>query len=92
VLLGSGVVPLEVAALRSGVLAALGLVTYLAGLAYRQQRDRAAEGLARAEAVGRQLTYTATHDRLTGLPNREHFLTTLRSAIDAPEVPDVAVG
>jgi diguanylate cyclase (GGDEF)-like protein len=91
VLLGSGVVPLEVAALRCGVLCALGLVMYFAGVAYRRQRDEARVGREHAELVSLELAHAATHDALTDLPNREQFLATLQGAIDAPERAEVAV-
>ena len=81
VLLGSAPVPLTVAALRSGVLAALGVVMYLAGRAHRRARVDAEHGRARAEAVGRQLAHTAAHDALTDLPNRDSFLGTAEDAI-----------
>ena len=81
VLFGSAPVPLTVAALRSGVLAALGLVMYLAGRAHRQARLDAEQGRTRAEAVGRQLAHTAAHDGLTDLPNRDRFLATAEDAM-----------
>jgi diguanylate cyclase (GGDEF)-like protein len=74
VLFGSAPVPLAVAALRSAVLAALGLVMYLAGRAYRQARSDAEHGRATAETAGRQLAHSAAHDALTDLPNRSSFL------------------
>ena len=67
VLLGSAPVPLAVALLRSAVLAALGLVMYLAGRAYRQARSDA--------------EHTATHDALTDLPNRDSFLAAIEHAM-----------
>ena len=81
VLFGSAPVPLTVAALRSAVLAALGLVMYLAGRAHRQARVDAEHGRTRAEAVGRQLAHTAAHDALTDLPNRDRFLATAEDAM-----------
>jgi diguanylate cyclase (GGDEF)-like protein len=91
VLLGSAPVPLPVAALRSGVLTALGLVMYLAGRAYRQERDAAEDGRRHAEAVGVQLAHSATHDALTDLPNREEFLACVQTALALPERPAIGV-
>jgi diguanylate cyclase (GGDEF)-like protein len=81
VLFGSAPVPLAVAALRSGVLAALGLVMYLAGRSYRQARSDAERGQARAETAGRQLAHAAAHDALTDLPNRSSFLAGIDRAL-----------
>jgi diguanylate cyclase (GGDEF)-like protein len=91
VLLGSAPVPLPVAALRSGVLTALGLVMYLAGRAYRQKRDAAEAGRRRAESVGVQLAHSASHDALTDLPNREEFLGRVQTALALPERPAIGV-
>ncbi|MGZ4616698.1 MAG: putative bifunctional diguanylate cyclase/phosphodiesterase [Actinomycetes bacterium] len=91
VLLGSSPVPLTVAGLRSGVLAALGLVMYLAGRAYRHERDAAQHGRARAEAVGRQLAHMAAHDALTNLPNREQFLAQVHATLTGSEIPSATV-
>ena len=91
VLLGSAPVPLEVAALRSGVLSALGLVMYLAGRAYRDERDAAGQGRQRAEFVGVALAHSATHDALTDLPNREQFLASVRTALAEPDQSGIGV-
>lgn len=81
VLFGSAPVPLGVAALRSGVLAALGLVMYLAGRSYRQARSDAERGRVEAETASHRLTYAAAHDALTDLPNRESFLAAIADAM-----------
>lgn len=73
VLAGSGRVPLGVASLRAGVLTALGLVVFAAGRAYRQAHDHAETRRRMAEAASVQLEHAATHDALTGLPNRRSF-------------------
>ncbi len=70
VLAGSTPVPLSVAVLRAGVLTALGLATWSAGVAYRAAARAADEGRRAAEAAGERLEHAATHDELTGLANR----------------------
>jgi diguanylate cyclase (GGDEF)-like protein len=74
VTLGSGVVPPVVAALRVAVLLALGFALFAAGRAYRIAHRRADRGRALAEAAVEDLAFAATHDALTGLPNRRRFL------------------
>jgi diguanylate cyclase (GGDEF)-like protein len=63
-------VPLGVAFLRAGVLTVLGLATWSAGVAYRASTREAEEGRAAAERAGERLAHAATHDEVTGLPNR----------------------
>jgi diguanylate cyclase (GGDEF)-like protein len=81
VLLGSAPVPLAVAALRSGVLAALGLVMYLAGRSHRQARADAEHGRIEAETASRLLAHAAAHDALTDLPNRDTLLAAIGQAL-----------
>ena len=70
VLAGASPVPLGVAALRAGVLTALGLATWSAGVAYRAATREAVAGRLAAERAGERLEHAATHDDLTGLANR----------------------
>jgi diguanylate cyclase (GGDEF)-like protein len=83
---GAGSVPWAVALLRAGVLCALGLSSWLAGTAYRTSAAAAAEGRSAAEAARHELQHAATHDELTGLPNRALLHARLADALaEAPE-------
>ncbi|CAN5266784.1 hypothetical protein BH24ACT10_BH24ACT10_12290 [soil metagenome] len=79
VLAGSSPVPVSVAVLRAGVLTALGLATWSAGVAYRAATREAQDGRRAAEQAGELLEHAATHDELTGLANR----TLLHRRLDA---------
>jgi diguanylate cyclase (GGDEF)-like protein len=79
---GSGPVPIEVAVLRCGVLSALGLATWTAGVAYRASARDAEAGRQAAERAGRELVHAATHDELTALPNRALLHSRLAAALD----------
>jgi diguanylate cyclase (GGDEF)-like protein len=67
---GAAPVPAGVAALRAGVLTALGLATWSAGMALRASTDEAERGRLLAERAGQRLKHAATHDDLTGLASR----------------------
>jgi diguanylate cyclase (GGDEF)-like protein len=82
VLAGAGAVPLEAAFLRSGVLAALGLATWTAGLAYRSVAREAEAAQRAAEAAADELLHAATHDELTGLANRALLHERLGAALE----------
>jgi diguanylate cyclase (GGDEF)-like protein len=79
---GAVPVPWAVALLRAGVLSALGLATWTAGLALRRSAQDAEEGRAAAEAARTELEHAATHDDLTGLPNRTLFHRGLAEQLD----------
>ena len=82
VLAGAGAVPLEAALLRSGVLAALGLAAWTAGVAYRSATSEAEAGQQAAEVAARELLHAATHDELTGLANRALLHERLAAALE----------
>lgn len=88
---GVGPVPAEVAVLRAAVLTALGVNMFAAGCSYRFERDRAESGRVAAEATGRDLEHAATHDGLTGLPNRGLFLRELTAMVASRSLGEVAV-
>ena len=79
---GAGVVPVAVAFLRAGVLSALGLATWTAGVAYRALTSEAESGRRAAVQVGHALAHAATHDELTGLANRSLLHARLAEALD----------
>ncbi|MCW2723705.1 MAG: hypothetical protein JWN35_626 [Frankiales bacterium] len=79
----SGRVPAEVALLRAGVLSALGLATWTAGVAYRAAARDAEAGRRAAELAGLELIHAATHDELTTLPNRALLHQRLSAAMEA---------
>ncbi len=81
---GSVPVPIGVAVLRAGVLTALGLATWSAGVAFRAAVRAAEEGRREAEDAGRRLRHAATHDELTGLANRRLLHAELATTGDAP--------
>ncbi len=80
---GAAPVPYAVAFLRAGVLTSLGLATWTAGVAYRSATAEAEARRLAAEEVGRRLEHAATHDELTGLPNRTLLYRRLGHALDA---------
>ena len=71
---GAAVVPWSAAFLRAGVLTALGVAMWSAGVAYRRSQGEAESGRRAAEEARDELDYAATHDELTGLPNRRMLL------------------
>jgi len=79
---GAAAVPLGVAVLRAGVLTALGLATWSAGVAYRASAREAEAGRSAAERAGARLEHAATHDEVTGLPNRILLQRSLTSALE----------
>ena len=81
---GSVPVPMGVAFLRAGVLTALGLATWSAGVAYRAAASAAEGGRLLAEEAGSRLLHAATHDELTGLANRRLLHEELAATGDAP--------
>ena len=81
---GSVPVPMGVAVLRAGVLTALGLATWSAGVAYRAAVSAAEGGRVLAEEAGSRLLHAATHDELTGLANRRLLHEELSATGDAP--------
>jgi len=82
VVAGAAAVPLGVAVLRAGVLTALGLATWSAGVAYRASARDAEAGRSAAERAAAQLEHAATHDEVTGLPNRILLQRNLASALE----------
>lgn len=84
VMSGSVPVPMGVAVLRAGVLTALGLATWSAGVAYRAAASAAEGGRRDAEEAGSRLLHAATHDELTGLANRRLLHEELTTTGDAP--------
>lgn len=81
---GAGIVPAQVAAARAGVLIALGVLMQSAGQAYRDasaraeaRRAEAEQARAQAERARAQAIHRATHDELTGLATRGHFMAQL---------------
>lgn len=81
---GSVPVPMGVAVLRAGVLTALGLATWSAGVAYRAAAAAAERGRRAAEEAGSRLRHAATHDDLTGLANRRLLHEELTAGGDSP--------
>src|SRR5688572_2559744 len=81
---GSVPVPMGVALLRAGVLTALGLATWSAGVAYRAAVSAAEGGRVLAEEAGSRLLHVATHDELTGLANRRLLHEDLAATGEAP--------
>ena len=59
--------------------------------ALNSERDLALEAVAERDALSNRLAFQATHDTLTGLPNRSLFLERLEQAL-RDRAPDQAVG
>ena len=81
-------------ALRSLLLAGIGLIVAYSGAAYRTARDEARRRQLAAEHAERELHHATTHDHLTGMPNRSSldlFIDTALHARDGSPDGQVAV-
>jgi diguanylate cyclase (GGDEF)-like protein len=64
---------------------------YAAGRAYQTEHARADRDRTRAEAAAEDLAYAATHDALTGLPNRRQLLGDIERSFTSASAPGRAV-